>query len=568
MKLILKEYLASLKERGDLDKALLPNLLSELGLRVINTPMIGTRQHGVDIAAVGKIKGEDKQKYLYLFCIKAGNISRSDWTGNPQSVRPELDEILDVYIRSNIAKENADLPIKICLCCGGELEETVLVNWAGYTDNHTTDKISYEEWNGDRLSEHMMRALLARELLDSDVRNNFQKAVAMVNEPSACYSYTQSLLHGLLSVSPTNKKAQLLKLRQAYICIHTITSWAIDANNYESIYKITELGMLFSWNVIKSEKVRKKPTKHHEQLMGIFDQFAQLYLRMSELYFTKTTYPYCGKLHAISVAVRSREPVDVNLNLFELVGRLAIRGIWTQLLDRLTQQSNPELSKGLAEVTARSVNAIIDTVNSNPVLRSPIKDDHMIEICLIMYLAQVTGSVKRFLPWIGSVATQAASSLIANGPYPTCKRDYIDLLAHPESSDVEYRKEACIGSVLYPYLFLWLPHVLSDDEITDFVSSLDERIPNCTHQAWLPDEDTDELIWKGDTDHGICITGLSPSGGQEKVTNSLNEVLKQCDDLSKISAVQRGLIPLFLMACRHHRLPIPPNFWILSNEAS
>ena len=35
MKLILKEYLASLKERGDLDKALLPNLLSAMGLQVL-----------------------------------------------------------------------------------------------------------------------------------------------------------------------------------------------------------------------------------------------------------------------------------------------------------------------------------------------------------------------------------------------------------------------------------------------------------------------------------------------------------------------------------------------------
>lgn len=59
MKIILKEYLASLKERGELDGSVLPNLLAEIGLEVLNVPMIGTRQHGVDIAAVGKIKGED-----------------------------------------------------------------------------------------------------------------------------------------------------------------------------------------------------------------------------------------------------------------------------------------------------------------------------------------------------------------------------------------------------------------------------------------------------------------------------------------------------------------------------
>lgn len=89
MKLILKEYLASLRERGDLDKSVLPNLLAEIGLNVLNTPMIGTRQNGVDIAAVGKVQGEDTERFLYLFCIKAGNVTRSDWEGNPQSVRPD-----------------------------------------------------------------------------------------------------------------------------------------------------------------------------------------------------------------------------------------------------------------------------------------------------------------------------------------------------------------------------------------------------------------------------------------------------------------------------------------------
>jgi len=97
MKIILKEYLASLRERGDLDKSVLPNLLSEIGLRVLNTPMVGTRQNGVDIAAVGKVKGEDEQDYLYLFVIKAGNVKRNDWDGGAQAVRAELNEAREVY---------------------------------------------------------------------------------------------------------------------------------------------------------------------------------------------------------------------------------------------------------------------------------------------------------------------------------------------------------------------------------------------------------------------------------------------------------------------------------------
>ena len=48
MKLILKQYLSSLRERGELD-AILPDLLSQLGLIVFSRPGRGTRQDGVDV---------------------------------------------------------------------------------------------------------------------------------------------------------------------------------------------------------------------------------------------------------------------------------------------------------------------------------------------------------------------------------------------------------------------------------------------------------------------------------------------------------------------------------------
>ena len=69
MKLIIRQYLASLKERGELD-AILPDLLSELGLNVYSRPSRGTRQDGVDVAAVGKLEGDDTDK-VYLFSIKS-----------------------------------------------------------------------------------------------------------------------------------------------------------------------------------------------------------------------------------------------------------------------------------------------------------------------------------------------------------------------------------------------------------------------------------------------------------------------------------------------------------------
>lgn len=563
MKLILKEYLASLKERGDLDKSVLPNLLSEIGLRVLNKPMIGTRQNGVDIAAVGRIKGEDKKRFLYLFCIKAGNISRNDWNSGVQAVRPELDEIRDVYLRSNVAREYAELPVKICLCFGGELDETVLTNWAGYTDRNTTNNISYEEWNGDRIAELMMRCLLARELLDDESRRNFQKAVAMVNEPNACYEYTRAFLGNLLLKGFKSQKNQLLKLRQSFICLHAVIAWAIEANNLGSIYKVSEIGMLFCWNAIRKTSIKKRRNKHDSALMLIMDQFFKLYLDASEMYFEKTAYSHCKTFHALSVAVRTQESVDVNLALFELLGRLAMRGIWTELFSRQFKNVESDSLKTLSESTNRVLDTMVSIINSNPILNSPIRDDHMIEISLVMYLGQITGSAARFFPWLKSIALRTTFALISNSRYPTCLRDYADLLVHPESSEQSYLEEACIGSILYPYLFCWIQYVADEQEIKTFTERLKRKIPNCTYQAWFPDEDSDELIWSGETYHGICVTDLSPFKGFESFVDTLNKAVKTCTSISDISAVKTGLTPMFLTACRHYRLPIPPNFWIL-----
>jgi len=119
MKLILKQYLASLKERKELD-AVLPDLLSSMGLNVFISPIRGVKEYGVDIAAVGQVKSGDEK--VYLFSVKSGNLTRDTWNGNTdQALRPSLDEILDSFIPSRLPPEHRGKEIVICLCFGGDV---------------------------------------------------------------------------------------------------------------------------------------------------------------------------------------------------------------------------------------------------------------------------------------------------------------------------------------------------------------------------------------------------------------------------------------------------------------
>ena len=100
MRLIIREYIESLKEREELD-SILPDLLSELGLTVYSKPGRGTRQDGVDVAAFGSLDGDVEKVHLYS--IKPGNLTRSSWDGESnQSLRPSLNEIIDSYIPNRL----------------------------------------------------------------------------------------------------------------------------------------------------------------------------------------------------------------------------------------------------------------------------------------------------------------------------------------------------------------------------------------------------------------------------------------------------------------------------------
>ncbi len=122
------EYITLLKEDGELD-ALISDLLIGMKITPISLPEKG-RQHGVDIAAVG-IDQKDKKGKDFLFVVKQGNLTRSNWDSKVNSVRPSLNEINDVYINSILEPKYTDLPIKIVVATNGEIGQNVQINWKG-----------------------------------------------------------------------------------------------------------------------------------------------------------------------------------------------------------------------------------------------------------------------------------------------------------------------------------------------------------------------------------------------------------------------------------------------------
>ncbi|MBE0557724.1 MAG: hypothetical protein IH628_10875, partial [Proteobacteria bacterium] len=324
MKLIIKEYLASLREREELD-AVLPDLLSQMGLNVFSRPGRGTRQDGVDVAAVGSIDGEEES--VYLFSIKPGDLRRPDWnSASPQSLRPTLDEILDAYIRNRLPKQHREKKIRICICVGGDIREEVRPDIEGYKERYSNEQVSFEEWNGDKIAALIETYFLREELLPEAARSHLRKALALIDEPDTSYKHFAILVASSLSEDFAKAAHRIRVIRQLSICLWILFAWARDQGNLESTYRAAEFLLLRLWQIVREYTDKKNQTA--EFIYFAYLAVFRTYLKVGEVFFSKIVLPHASKSHGLSSAVHGSTALDINLRLFDLAGRTALYGLW------------------------------------------------------------------------------------------------------------------------------------------------------------------------------------------------------------------------------------------------
>jgi hypothetical protein len=554
MKLIIREYLSSLKERGELD-AVLPDLLSQLGLNVFSRPGRGTRQDGVDVGAVGSLDGGPEK--VYLFSIKPGDLTRRDWDGeSAQSLRPSLNEILDSYIPNRLPAEHRGKDIVICIAIGGDVQEQVRSSLTGFIAQGTKPNISFQEWNGDKLADVIQSSFLREDLLPQHARSRLRKSLAMLDEPEVSYRHFAELIVSLAAVDTLNDAQRVTAIRQMSICLWILFAWAREAENTESAYRASELTLLHAWNIVKL--YAGKDTKTTRAVEAAFFAIFSAYRQISSEFLEKNVLPHADKLHALSSAVYGSCSLDINLKLFDLLGRLGTEGIWAYWGALRCSDEEKELrdaSLNAVHVCATSIRSLI---SNNPVLLLPAKDDHAIDMFIAALLLATNGSSHDFIrSWLAEVIERARFSYEANGRYPCVLRSYRELLEHPKSLDSEYRETATIASILYPVIALWAA-LLGDDEAYGKVARMkQELLQHCTFQFWYPDESSEIHFYTNSDSHGATLADFALDRPKEEF---LAQVFGECDQsphFKELSAVKFGWWPLIVVACRHYRLPVP-----------
>jgi hypothetical protein len=554
MKLLLADYVGSLKERGELD-AILPDLLSELGFHVISRPAIGAAQRGVDIAAVGK--DEDGERKLFLFSVKAGDLTRAEWDTRVQALRPSLNEILDDYIPNRIPAHYKNLKIVICIVVGGIIQQTVQPLVTAFTNKETTERVSFRDWNGDRIAELLLTGPLREKLLPKPLQSSFQKAVAMVDEPDVSYDHFARLLFALRA-QVSKDRDRVLVARQIYICLWVLFVWAREIDNLDAPYRASELALLHVWELVKPF-IGKKGA-HSAAVGSVLHHLVFLHVTIGELLLDRKILPLVGRQHALSFAVSSGEPTDVNLKMFETLGRLALTCHWMIWLARVGDR---ELNDGQIAGLRNHVNSGFQMIVNNPCLYLPLMDEQAIELALFLALAtQVGHAGDHIRSWLTHMVQRLRMAVIGHGRYPTALKDYTDLIEHPKARTDEYRQEVTPGSALIPLLIAWVTALNDRESIACLTELKAGPLAHCTLQLWLPDEVSEQHLYLNDAVHGVALAELPITNGGQDLLKVLAEASRSAEALRSLSALKAGYFPLILTACRHYRLPVPHPFWI------
>lgn len=553
MKLMLKEYLKNMGERGGLD-ILLVNLLSQMGLNVLTTPMRGTKQHGVDVAAVGKL-ADDKEETVYLFSIKSGDVDRSNWSVGTQALRPSIGEIVDGYINGSIPPQYVNHPIVIYICCGGEVQENMIHEVSGFlTQTQQRDaagRLQLRVMNGDQIAEYLVEHLMSPKLVEIDERRLLFRCLSMADEPDSSYLYFVRLLNSLLKEEKSRKK-RIFRVRQLMVCLGLLKHHCGEVENLDACYRAAEISLLHCWTYLNLNKVSAK--RHMLQELTVYTRLWWQYVEIGQLYCEKVS-AFCNDAYFMTYACHAGNEVDVNLRLYDVMGRMASYGasLWWYAL---SLREHPELIKICQAGVSRVANALIGLMKNNPAVNSPIRDDYVVEIGIVsMFLNQINCQ-DSLCKWYMCVLNQMQKNFCLGRAFPSTGLDYLGLVEHLQHMhDDAYKTKVLPSSVLLPMMYMFAS-ALGFSDVCSNISKIAERfLKGCDFQVWYPEPFSEEAFYENRSNHGLQLVSQNLLDGEKFMRNVFSECDKRELPFSCLKSVFGGLL---LIGCRAHRYPLPP----------
>lgn len=559
MRLIISQFLRTLRERDEFDR-LLPDLLLAMGYVPLAKPQTGVRQFGVDLAAVGK-SSVDGVEELLLLVIKQGNLGRRDWdSGEPTSVRPSLNEVLDVYLTKLVAPEHVGLRKTIVLATTGDLKQDVETNWTGFKEQNSA-RAGFEFWGADRVSDLIERFMLDENLFAPSDRADLRKSLALASDSDYDFRDLNRMLLRQLGLTPDGKlqmpsldtKALQKAFRRVHLAAQICTRWAETEGDSRQALWISERTLLWAWHRLQLMDSKERP-KLHGAIAGLWESYTEAAARYFEV-----IRPHLEVRDGM--AGYGSEGAAFAVVLFEHIGLIAAIG----LACRLEQANDPEAKATLQGNTAAVAEGLCALIQNHEASASPRLDGHIIDITLALMFLVLSGKRDVAKNWVAEIAKRLDYCFKAESKFPVSTDSLEDLVEIEVNSKDSKLIEKLMGtSWSLATIAAWCVVFELNDHYAALARGAASSYSKVCAQLWHPTIGwPDSWYFGGSLDQGEAEAPYALLSSAVEMTQRMKQFLERPDfDWVESSPTREvGLWALDFVACRHFRMPVPASAW-------
>ena len=471
MRLILSEYIRTLKERSELD-AILPDLLLSMQIIPLNKTQIGPRQHGVDLPAVGLDPHDGVQK-LFLFALKKGDLGRSDWDSGAQSVRQTINDILDGYLPLQVRRQDKKLPKVIVLATTGDLKQEMQLTWAGFSqDIMGRYDVDLRFWSADDLASFCEEYLLSEHLFTQEDRRDLRKAIAMAGEVDYSRQHLYRMFERKTGVAKLaeSKSALYKRLMNVRFASALYSHWAQDNENSKDALISSERALLSTWRVALQSSNGKKLAKDQLKVLNlIFEDYIN-----AGQFFVNRLSPYYQVEDGLAIGVTDN--LELSVSVFEHIGLLASMGL--SLIRAREGFKHPDLLSKIAK-NLRLV------ITNNACAGSPRLDEQVIDINLAFSFLLTAGQVGFAREWLEMLINRISFAYRSGIYFPEAS---IEEAIHKRKQIDLGKEEFQAISWTIPCLIEWCV-LLDDASLYKSAISFASKTPWLCNQRWIPSEE-------------------------------------------------------------------------------
>lgn len=522
MRLILKDYIETLKEEKELEN-LLENILIMNDFTDIIRPQKGVAQHGVDFSA-------QKDGEIYLFVLKQKDLDRTNWNNGNNAVRPTLDEIQDVYMTQvlNDCKQN----INIVVCTNGIIKQNVKADWDGYVNRNATENKKYIFWGIDELTKLTEQFLLNEYLFTDEIKSDLRKSLYFFEE-DINLNYYKELLNKLILKLDISKKGQKIykKTLLVYMLVVKMCTYYAIEKNTKIAEKMAEKALILFWNFILQNNLYENE-EEIEILILLSKQYESCcreYLKQIKLvYNCVPSFPIYNSL-------------EYRITIYEVIGMISTFTYYLYYY------------YGETDEVVENINILITLINNNVAFFYPLYDLNSIEINTLIFLLMEVGNDQASV-LVEILISKIISRMQVSKYYPVEYENYDKAL------QIEFNEtiEECSASVLLTNLLEWLNIFEKKQTIKESKEYLYKKYPNITFNSIEIDLESEKEYFNGDIQNSLVTYVIDYNEKEDELYDIINQIYEN-NMLCEYDFYKYNALPFLFITARNYRMPLPSN---------